>query len=444
MAEPVDAPMPGSDPREVDLPSQIDALSLALQDWRRTREFSPAVEDRLVQITFQCARMIESWQQIERTRTASVGVERLPDTGDRLHLATGERLRALERHIEHEWNSLPDRRSNPGRQIGEPAQGLASTRVGAAGLALREFASVESRLAALEQDVQAGMAQLSRDLQAVVSELRSARSPAPKGTPSAFPLEGVMRIHDELRESDAKDAPAPAALDGGAPRALPQGSEAPATTALVARVESLERAVSAADPDTQPRRGWRVLYSVAGLVVLLTGLALFGLWMQRRVDARLEEAALQVAAAERQRDATVAAAREQAAQDVADARQSAAQAQIVGNVLAAPDLVRYWLVGADGDSRRYAQVMFSRSRGMVFSATRLEQPGDGQTYQLWLLTQGGPVNAGLIAPDEAGRVTFATDVPLTVSSRLTGALVTLEPEGGQAAPSGAPVLVRAE
>jgi len=113
-------------------------------------------------------------------------------------------------------------------------------------------------------------------------------------------------------------------------------------------------------------------------------------------------------------------------------------------VLAAPDLVRYWLVGADGDSRRYAQVMFSRSRGMVFSATRLEQPGDGQTYQLWLLTQGGPVNAGLIAPDEAGRVTFATDVPLTVSSRLTGALVTLEPEGGQAAPSGAPVLVRAE
>jgi hypothetical protein len=172
--------------------------------------------------------------------------------------------------------------------------------------------------------------------------------------------------------------------------------------------------------------------------------ALFGLWMQRRVDARLNDAALQVAAAERERDATTAATREEAARQVADARQSAARAQIVGNVLAAPDLVRYWLIGTDAGSRAYARVLFSRSRGMVFSASRLEPAGAGRTYQLWLTTRGGPVSAALISPDADGRVTFATDVPLTVPSRLTGALLTLEAEGGRSEPSADHVLIKVE
>ena len=445
MAEHVDAPVRNDEPRGSDLQSQVDALRAALEDWRRTREYSQPTLERLAQITVQCARMVESWQQMEQRRstTPAGGLEdRLGGWGGvepRLEQDPGERIRALERTIEHEWTALREGHDGPGGQLPEQAASLAESCVAAANLTLRGFARAESRLAALEQDLQGQMAQLSRDLQSVVAELRSARPhPAPESTP-AFPLESVMRIHEELRESDAPAAPD--ALNAGPARTLPQ--ETP--LALTARVESLERAVgSVVEATAQPRRGWRPLYAVIGLLLVVGGVAVFGVWMQRRVEARLNEAALRVSAAERQRDATTAATREEAARQVADARRSAAQAQIVDNVLAAPDLVRYWLTGVDASSRAYAQVLVSRSRGMVFSASRLPPPGPGKTYQLWLLTTAEPVSAGLITPDAAGRVTLATDVPLTVPRRLAGALVTLEPAGGAPQPSAGRVLIRVE
>lgn len=442
MAQPLDAPIPEHDTRVADLQTQIDDLRLALLDWRRSRDHSQPTEDRLAQITLQCARMVESWQSMEQRRTGGVsGLDRAVES--RLHQAAGERLRALERAIEQEWNSLPQGRDDAGRQLADQTSGPGDGRIAAADLTLRGFAHVETRLAALEQDLQAGMAQLSRELQSVIAELKNARPQRAPGAAAAFPLESVRRIHEEMRESE-EAGPAPEALkSASAPRALPGPAEA--TTALVARVESLERAVTGVtESAAEAPRGWRPLYFVLALVVLLAGAALFGVWVQRRVDARLSDAAARVVEAERQRDATAAAIRADAAREVAEARQSAAQAQIVGNVLAAPDLVRYWLTGAGGDSRAYAQVLFSRSRGMVFSASRLDPAPEGRTYQLWLLTVGEPVNAGLIAADTSGRVTFATDVPLTVPRRLTGALVTLEAPGGASQPSADRVLVRAE
>jgi hypothetical protein len=387
---------------------------------------------------------VDAWQEMDRRRTGPVAsFDTARGIEGRLHQATGERLRALERAIEHEWDTLPQGHDETSRQLSDRAAGQSDTRVAAASLTLRGLAGVETRLTALEQDLQTGMAQLSRELQSVIAELRNARSPRQPGAASAFPLESVMRIHEELRETDGTPSPAPEALKSGAVRALPQTTEA--TTALVARVESLERAVSSVAEATEPpKRGLRPLYAIIGMLVVVAGVAVFGLWLQRRVDARLDDAAQRVAEAERQRDATTAAIRADAAREVAEARESAAQAQIVGNVLAAPDLVRYWLTGVGGNSRAYAQVHFSRSRGMVFSAARLEPAGAGRTYQLWLLTVGEPVNAGLIAPDSAGRVTFATDVPLTVPGRLTGALVTVESSGGGSVPSGERALVRAQ
>lgn len=448
MAEPVDAPIRKDDPRGPDLQTQIDDLRVALQDWRRTRKYSQPSEERLAQITVQCARMVESWQQMERRRSAGVaGLEERPgDWGAverRLEQDAGERIRALERTIEHEWEALGEGHDEPARQLREQPASLAESGVAAANLTLRGFASAESRLAALEQNLQGQMAQLSRDLQSVVAELRSARPHPLPGATSAFPLESVMRIHEELRESDATAVSGVDALKAGPARALPQWTES--ATALTARMESLERAVgNAAAAAAQPIGAWRPQYSVIGLLVALAGIALFSLWMQRRVDTRLNDAAVRVSAAERQRDETTAATREEAARQVADARQSAAQAQIVGNVLAAPDRVRYWLGGVGANSRAYAQVLVSRSRGVVFSASRLQPAGAGKTYQLWLLTRGGPVSAGVMTPDTAGRVTLATDVPLALRRRLTGALVTLEPAGGRSQPSAAKVLIRVD
>jgi hypothetical protein len=436
VAEPLDAPTARTDARDTDVQAQLDDLRLALRDWRRTREYSQPTQKRLEQITLQCAQLVETWQQMQRRRT--VGADRAADgTGleRRLHQGTGERIRSLERAIESEWEALPTGPDDTARQISEQAASLVESCVTAANLALRGFENAEARVTALEREIQSGMAQLSRDLQSVLTEIRAVRQPALPGA-APFPLEGVMRIHQELRDSDAGAAAAPA-LE--APRAVPQTPES--TTGLTARVESLERKVEQADPTEAQRRGWRPWYAVAALLVVLAGLTLLGIGLQRRIDARLNAAALQVASAERQRDATVAAAKQEAAQQVADARQTAAQAQIVGNVLAAPDLVRYWLAGT-GESPAYAHVLISRSRGLVFSASRLRPIAAGKTYQLWLVTRGGPVSAGPLTPDAQGRVTLATETAVVLPGRLTGAFVTVETAGGASVPSAERVLVQ--
>ena len=469
MADPVVAPLRESDPREPDLQAQIEDIRGALEEWRRKREYSQATEQRLARITVQCARMVETWQQLEQRRTLALtgiagGLEgglEIGAGGNGRDSEVGDRLQALERTIEHEWEALPE---------GDERATLAESCVAAAELTLKGFARAEARLAALEQDLRTRMDGLSSDLQAVVSELRTSRQGALPGAAPAFSLESVMRIHEELRESDP-DAPAAQELQSAPPiepvpvapasNASAPAAAAPALTegtdraetaaALAARVESLERVVSTAPDVAVPRTNrLRPMHAALALAMAIVAFALFGWWMQRRVDASLSEAATRVADAERQSEATsaaarqeAAAAREEAARQVAEAQQSAAHAQIVGNVLAAPDLLRYWLRASDG-SRAYAQVLFSRSRGMVFSASRLPAPGAGKTYQLWLLSATGPVNAGLVTPDAEGRVTLATDVPLTTQGRVSGAYVTLEAAGGSTQPSTDRVLVRVE
>jgi len=235
-------------------------------------------------------------------------------------------------------------------------------------------------------------------------------------------------------------------LAPAAARALPEWAES--ATELTARVESLEKAVSTPAPSVS-ESSRRPLYSV--IAALLVAMAGFGFWMQRRVDTRLNEAAAKVSAAERERDATTAATqqeaartREEAARQVQEARQSAAKAQIVGNVLAAPDRLRYWLTAVDPSTRAYAQVLFSRSRGIVFSASRLPAAGEGKAYQLWLLTSRGPISAGLITPDAAGSVTLSGEVPTAVKGRLIGALVTRESATGATQPSEDKALIKVE
>jgi len=452
VAEPLRAPIFPADPGGADLQTQLHDLTLALDDWRRTREYSQTTEERLAQITVQCARMVDAWQQMERRTTEPLGpVERRGDwvaVESRFQQETGDRIRALERTIEHEWEALRENNDEPGRQLQEKAPALPNAAEDAAGtdLTLRGLASVEARLAALEQDLQSRMTEMSRDLQAVVAELRNARPQSTPVTAPAFPLESVMRIHEELRAPAAPGTPAPDALSPAPARALPEWAES--ATQLTARVDSLEKVVSAVSPAERGSTR-RPLY--AALAVAIAGMILFGVWMQRRVDTRLNEAAAKVSAAERERDATTAATRaeatrtrEEAARQVAEARQSAAQAQIVGNVLAAPDRLRYWLTAVDPATRAYAQVLFSRSRGIVFSASRLPAAGDGKAYQLWLLTTRGPVSAGVVTPDAAGRVTLATDVPAAVQGRLLGAVVTRESAGGGTQPSEDKALVKVE
>jgi hypothetical protein len=157
-----------------------------------------------------------------------------------------------------------------------------------------------------------------------------------------------------------------------------------------------------------------------------------------------------VTAAERQAQAAtelanrqVASTRDAADRQIAEIRQTAQKAQTINDILAAPDLVRFNLTSGATAPRAYAQLLWSRSRGLVFSASRLPAAPEGSTYQVWLFTSTEPVSAGLFVPDSAGRITLATDDPPKVPSPITGVGVTLEPTGGRPAPSGPTLLARA-
>jgi hypothetical protein len=257
-----------------------------------------------------------------------------------------------------------------------------------------------------------------------------------------------MRIHEELRDSDDTAHSARTLPDAAPPAApvspkqaafLPERSES-----LAARMQSLEEKVAAAPSNTS----WWRSYPAAGLLIGLVVVGgAFASWIQGRVENRLAQADARVAAADRQRETAsqlasnqIAATRAEAVKQVAEARNTAMQAQLVGNVLAAPDVLRYDLNGTAAASRANAKVTFSRTRGLLFSASRLPQLKAGTTYQLWLITGSGPFNAGLFTPDASGRATFMTDTPGNVPRRVTGAFVTLEPSGGGPQPSGTTIL----
>ena len=66
VAEPLEAPLPIADPQGPDIQHQIDDLRLALQAWRQTREYAQPTQSRLEQLTLQCARLVDAWQQAEQ------------------------------------------------------------------------------------------------------------------------------------------------------------------------------------------------------------------------------------------------------------------------------------------------------------------------------------------------------------------------------------------
>jgi hypothetical protein len=163
----------------------------------------------------------------------------------------------------------------------------------------------------------------------------------------------------------------------------------------------------------------------------------------------LDEATAHVTAAQQQAAAAVdvanreiATARETADRQIAEARESAQRAETIGGILTAPDLVRFNLTGGAGVQRSSAQILWSRTRGLVLSGSRLPATPPDSVYQLWLWTNAEPVNAGLFAPDATGKATLVLDEPPRVIGAVIGAAVTVEPTGGRPTPSGPTLLTR--
>lgn len=123
-------------------------------------------------------------------------------------------------------------------------------------------------------------------------------------------------------------------------------------------------------------------------------------------------------------------------QQLADARRAAERAQMRMAVLTSPDLKEVSLKGQPAAPGAAGRAFWSRSNGLLFAANDLPSLPAGRTYQLWFLTPGAPVSAGLIKPDQNGRIAAAFDTPPGTPDP-TGLAVSIEPEGGVPAPTGA-------
>jgi hypothetical protein len=177
-----------------------------------------------------------------------------------------------------------------------------------------------------------------------------------------------------------------------------------------------------------PRLKVRERLPLAASVVLAIGIGLYAWHLQRRVstlEARVGDAERQVQTAQR---ATL------------EAQRAADQAHTAMTVLAAPDMVRIDLSGQPSAPQATARALWSRNRGMVFTATNLPLAPAGRAYQVWVVTADAPVSAGLLTPDSSGRAAVFFSTPSDIAPPVAIA-VTLEPAGGVTAPTGARYLV---
>ena len=116
------------------------------------------------------------------------------------------------------------------------------------------------------------------------------------------------------------------------------------------------------------------------------------------------------------------------------------QAQATTAVLAAPDLARIDLQGQPVAPDARARALWSRSRGLVFTAANLPPAPAGKSYQVWVVTAQAPISAGLLTPDSSGVGTQYYMTPSDIAPPVAVA-VTLEPAGGVPAPTGERYLV---
>jgi hypothetical protein len=410
--------------------------------------------DRLAELTRRCAEIVTQWSSTGERQARAVGqfeeqVSAFSAVEERLHHEALDRLRALERSLEQEWSALRQLHAGPAEELREQAAALGQLSVAAANRSIAGFDRADARLSQIERALEERLDGMSRQIDAAVADIRALASARATDVPgTAWPIEGVMRLHNQLRESAEGQAAAARGGDAGAhavdvpppvsapPLALPPAPE------IAARLDSVEQALSDRNEELQAiagqsRQNRVVMLAVAGAAVLAIALAgIAGVVLQRQARAaaaRATEAQQQAQAAVTAAQAQVNAAREDAARQVAQARDSATRAQVVGDVLASPDLVRFNISGA-GPGAVAGQVLWSRSRGVVFSGVRLPALPANMTYQLWLLTDGLPVNGGTFAPDESGRVTFTGTAP-RIPRAVTGAALTLEPAGGSQVPS---------
>jgi anti-sigma-K factor RskA len=180
-----------------------------------------------------------------------------------------------------------------------------------------------------------------------------------------------------------------------------------------------------------PRQAWLAPALAAGLVAALTGLLLF---RSERDAARRELAALEAAAraTAQKAQAEAAALHERLASEVA-----------FRELVSLPESRVVSLAGLGPAPGARARVVWHAGRGeAVLVASGLAPAPAGKAYELWIIAKAAPVPAGVFQVDGQGRVVFPLPAGLEFAGVKTFA-VTVEPEGGTTAPTGAMVLAGA-
>jgi len=203
--------------------------------------------------------------------------------------------------------------------------------------------------------------------------------------------------------------------------------------ALRGRVLAAARATTPVRPVFVPspaptRWTWSAMAATAALLAAAIGLGAYAAGLRNRV-LTLESGL---------RDAI--AATERADAELAELRRLAQDTEAARAVLGASDLARIDLSGQTSAANARARAFWNRASGLVFTASDLPAVPPGRAYQLWVLTEGAPVSAGLLEPDASGSVEAFIPTPLDLPAPL-GMAVTVEPAGGVPAPTSQPVLV---
>jgi hypothetical protein len=384
----------------------------------------------------------------------------------RLRQESLERMKAFEQTIAREWRELREVHEEPLKQLRDQAAALGETSVAAANLALRGYERAEARLASLEADLRGQLSQLSREVHATLAEIRHERGLGGRPTPAPFQLDSVMKLHSELRDApsagpelanvpaqkSATAPPKPAAVPtvpAVEPVRVPEipaptePAETSAAAAFAAR-EPFSTLKSSAPASTgsvvrivYPRRAWRVIPVAIAVAVIAAGI--FGFVRLQRGTAIGDSPAQ--AAAQASAGTSAQGTSSTASRDALDPANGAA---LAADVITSPDVIRFAMTGVGGGRGASGQVLWSRSKGIVLTASSLPAPEAGSAYRFWLLSDTHAVPVGRLQPDETGRVRLAAPNPSGLPNLIDSVAVTLEAEGSTAAsPSTNTILRRA-
>jgi hypothetical protein len=431
--------LPELEQRLSNLQSQVERL------WRKAEASVPPIEQRLASMADQYAEYLKRWAvTVERHAQAVTQLEAYAlewkDASSQMRQETAERLHDLETTIESEWDTLKKLQEEPIRELREQAESLTQVSRAMATASQQGLDRAEARFVSFENEVHLRLNELTMELQSALAEMKARldRHPASRETSSQWSLDEVTRLHGQLRDGARGTAEVPRTIDH--PTTLPARqvlSARPETTDGERRAQRAKHASRLESLAAGIPVKWAAAVVVLAIGVLLAGV--FGWRMQSQIKDAAERQRIADSRYEQARNDAARQGEEvrrAAAEEVEKAREVASRTQRIADVLTAPDLIRFNLSGAAGAS---GQVLFSRSRGVVVSGSRLPPPAPNSSHLVWLLTPAEAVKMGPLSAEPDGTVTLVQAVP-SIPRRVVGVMVTEEPSASGDVPSGTAVL----